>query len=116
MFNRRTRVTGGWLLATLFALSAAYSASGNAEEHVITIQRMKFRTPDLTVKVGDTVTWKNNEYRQYHNVWFENSGEPEPVDYFYPQERYSRTFSEVGTFYYRCGPHEKMTGVIHVVE
>ena len=115
MFNRVSRITKGWLLAALFALSVPYSLSVSAETHEIEIKRMKFRTPELTVKVGDTVVWKNIEYRQYHSIWFEPLGEPEPIDYIYPGESYSRTFEMVGEFPYRCGPHPKMVGVINVV-
>ncbi|MEH6626672.1 MAG: plastocyanin/azurin family copper-binding protein [Motiliproteus sp.] len=115
MFNPITRTTRGWLLATLFLLSGIFSVQAYAENHVIEIKKMKFRTPELTISVGDTVTWINKEYRQYHSVWFEQLGEPEP-EYFFPKESYSRTFGAPGNFSYRCGPHPKMTGVIVVVE
>ncbi|MCW8884700.1 MAG: plastocyanin/azurin family copper-binding protein [Motiliproteus sp.] len=110
-----SRTTKGWLLAALFLLSSATSLQVAAETHTIEIKRMKFRTPELTINVGDTVTWVNKEYRQYHSVWFEQLGEPEP-EYFFPKESFSRTFGEAGDFSYRCGPHPKMTGVIKVIE
>ncbi len=115
MIDRLTRITGGWLIATLLLLSMSYSLPASAETHEITIKRMKFSTPELTIKQGDTVVWKNIEYRQYHSVWFEQLGEPEP-EYFFPDESYTRTFDTVGSFPYRCGPHPKMTGIITVVE
>ncbi len=109
-----TRTTKGWLLAALFSLSTVISMSSMAETHTIEIKRKKFKTPELTINVGDTVVWVNKEFRQYHNVWFEELGEPEP-EYFFPKESFSRTFNEAGTFPYRCGPHPKMTGVIKVI-
>ena len=103
------KVVAAWLFSVLLAQVAV------AETHEIEIKRMKFRTPELTIKPGDTVVWKNIEYRQYHSIWFEPLGEPEPIDYIYPGESYSRTFEMVGEFPYRCGPHPKMVGVINVV-
>jgi plastocyanin len=35
-------------------------------------------------------------------------------DYLFPGEIYRRTFNQVGRFNYRCGPHPKMTGSVHV--
>ena len=107
-----------WLPKTVHAvlLCLAFSSvSAVAETHEIEIKRMKFRTPLLTVNVGDTVVWVNKEYRQYHSVWFEQEGEPEPIDYLYPGDTYSRTFDQAGTYPYRCGPHPKMIGVIEVL-
>ncbi|OMH36245.1 plastocyanin/azurin family copper-binding protein [Motiliproteus sp. MSK22-1] len=116
MFNCLTRATKGWLIVTLLLLSMPFSLVAIADTHEIEIKRMKFRTPELSIKAGDTVIWKNIEYRQYHSVWFESLGEPEPIDYIFPGDSYSRTFEQPGRFPYRCGPHPKMTGVIHVAE
>ncbi len=116
MFSLRNRTTEGWLSATLFLLSLTITHAAVAEVHEIEIKRMKFRTPELTVRVGDTVVWKNIEYRQYHSIWFEQLGEEEPIDYIFPGESYTRTFTRPGRFPYRCGPHEKMSGVIEVIE
>lgn len=88
-----------------------YSYADNKAE--VTIKRYKFVPQEITVDVGTTIRWTNKERRQYHSVWFEKSGEPEP-DYFFPDEFYERKFDKKGTFPYRCGPHPEMTGVVHV--
>lgn len=85
-----------------------------AAEVVVEIKKMQFRPQEITVKKGTAVRWKNIEKRQYHSVWFEKSGDPEP-DYFFPDESYTRRFDAIGDFPYRCGPHPEMTGVVHVV-
>ena len=107
------------LLATavVVVLLTAWPATSQAEEvpELVIIQKMKFQPQEITVKVGRTVRWENREKRQYHSVWFEQLGEPEP-DYFFPEEFYERNFDEAGDFPYRCGPHPEMTGVVHVVE
>lgn len=98
---------------TLMVVSLLSSLGVNAEIIQVEIKKFKFIPQQLTIKVGDTVVWTNKEKRQYHSVWFKEAGDKEP-DYFFPGELYQRTFNLVGTFNYLCGPHPKMTGVIHV--
>lgn len=89
------------------------NSSALAAEIEVTIKKFKFIPAEITINKGDTITWLNKEKRQYHSVWFEQLGEPE-ADYFFPNESYSRVFTESGTFPYRCGPHPKMTGTVIV--
>lgn len=98
------------LILLFFTLT---SVSVLAEEHQVVIKKFKFIPAEITIKAGDSVTWLNEEKRQYHSVWFEQSGEPE-TDYFFPGETYSKSFNEAGDLPYRCGPHPEMTGMIHV--
>lgn len=107
---------GKYILAAVgLALMMALSGSAVADTVEVTIKKMKFQPQEITVKRGDTVRWVNREYRQYHSVWFEQAGDPEP-DYFFPEESYERKFPDAGTFPYHCGPHPEMTGTVHVVE
>jgi len=85
----------------------------NASQHDIAIKKFKFTPAEITIVVGDSIRWTNKEKRQYHSVWFEKHGDPEP-DYFFPGEYFEKTFNDVGDFSYRCGPHPKMTGIVHV--
>lgn len=86
-----------------------------AEEPAAEVEIIKFMfvPQEITVKAGDTVRWTNKEKRQYHSVWFEQAGDPEP-DYFFPGESYSKTFTQPGSFPYRCGPHPEMKAMVHV--
>lgn len=95
-------------IATL--LSAGTIEAATVE---VDIKKFQFIPQQLTISVGDTVKWNNIEKRQYHSVWFEQLGEEES-EYFFPDESYQRTFEQAGSFPYRCGPHEKMTGLIVV--
>lgn len=79
----------------------------------IEIRQFQFIPAEITVSPGTTIRWTNKEKRQYHNVWFEELGEEEP-DYLFPEDRYQRTFNDTGSFPYRCGPHPKMRGIVHV--
>lgn len=97
------------LIFLLFLLNTPLMA---AEVEVI-IEKFKFIPAEITINKGDTIIWVNKEKRQYHSVWFEKLGEPEP-DYFFPDESYSRTFNDSGDFPYRCGPHPEMLGLVKV--
>ncbi len=100
------------LMIIVFPIYFANSA-GLPPVVTIDIQKFKFIPQEVTVKAGTKIIWVNKEKRQYHSVWFEQLGEPEP-EYFFPDETYERNFDTPGTFPYRCGPHPKMTGVVHV--
>ncbi|MES9858524.1 MAG: plastocyanin/azurin family copper-binding protein [Sedimenticola sp.] len=100
------------LALSLYCYTSGLLANGDPAIEVEII-KFKFQPQEITVKVGDTVRWTNREKRQYHSVWFEQAGDPEP-DYIFPDETYQRIFDISGTFPYRCGPHPKMTGSIIV--
>ena len=86
-----------------------------ADPLVVVIKDFKFQPQEVTVKKGSTIRWENREKRQYHSVWFQQAGDPEP-EYFFPEESYERHFDTVGDFPYRCGPHPYMTGTVHVTD
>ena len=102
------------LLAILLSIFNLNAIAGGETPQVI-IKDFKFIPQEITIKRGQTIDWVNREKRQYHSVWFEALGEEEP-DYFFPDENYEREFKETGTFPYRCGPHPKMTGTVHVTD
>ena len=92
-----------------------FSLQMNAETIEVQIYKKQFIPAQISINKGDTVRWINKEKRQYHNVWFEASGEEEP-QYFFPDETYEKTFSDSGVFDYRCGPHPKMIGRVSVTD
>lgn len=111
--------TAAFVIAAL--LACGFLATGNpllaAETVTVDVQKYKFVPPEITVKAGTTVRWVNKEKRQYHSVWFKESGEPES-EYFFPDETFERTFDTPGVYPYVCEPHETdydMKGVVRVV-
>jgi plastocyanin len=100
------------LLLFLFSVT---SLNLGAQEVVVEIYKKKFIPAQIIIDVGDTVVWKNNEKRQYHNVWFKQFDKEEP-DYLFPKETYQKTFNQSGEFGYECGPHPRMQGSVTVKE
>ena len=103
------------LLMWLTLVSPA-AVAGGTETQFVVIKDFKFIPQHITIRKGQTVTWENREKRQYHSVWFEALGEPEPEDYLFSEDTYERTFNETGKFPYRCGPHPEMTGSVTVTD
>jgi len=103
------------ILLLLLALASPIAGADGAPAPAVEVEiiNFKFVPQEITVNVGDTVRWTNIEKRQYHSVWFEEAGDPEPP-YFFPGESFVRSFDKSGSFPYHCGPHPEMTGVVQV--
>ena len=90
------------------------SSSVSAEDYDISITDDKdFSPEELTINVGDTVTWTNDDDSP-HTVTaddgqFDSGNMGEGATWSY-------TFTEVGTYDYRCDYHSSMTATITVVE
>ena len=111
--------TTAFVVVALLAVGSLATGSSllAAETVMVDVQKYKFIPAEITVKVGTTVRWVNTEKRQYHSVWFKQSGEAEP-EYFWPDETFERTFDTPGDYPYVCEPHEMdydMKGIVHVV-
>ncbi|WP_082658274.1 amicyanin [Paracoccus sp. MKU1] len=83
---------------------------------VVDITKMKYATPEIHVKVGDTVTWINREAMP-HNVHFVAGVLDEQAlkgPMLKKEQAYSLTFTEAGTYDYHCTPHPFMRGKVVV--
>ena len=75
-----------------------------------------FEPCELTVAVGESVTFVNNELPP-HNVMFAGHDELSHNDLaFSPGESWEVTFEKAGDYNFQCDPHAGagMKGVIHV--
>jgi amicyanin len=70
----------------------------------------------ITVKVGTTVTWTNQDGVK-HTVTTDNDA-PAKIDseLFGKGETFSYTFEKAGTYNYYCQPHPYMKGSVTVTE
>jgi plastocyanin len=83
---------------------------GGATE--VSEEGIAFNPAEVTVGVGDTVTWTNND-SVAHDVTADSfsSGEPGGMD---PGATFEHTFEEAGTFDYVCTVHPGMEGTVVV--
>lgn len=99
-------------VAALALLLAGTSMTVRGATYEIDIADFAFAPTELTITVGDTVTWTNLD-SVMHTATSVNgsfdSGELEQGD------SYSLTFTAPGTYDYLCTPHPSMTGRIVVV-
>lgn len=85
----------------------------------VTIKNRAYSPAKVTIKKGTTVTW-TNEDSMGHNVVTANAatggGLPTTAQLLAKGEKFSHTFTEVGTFNYFCTPHPDMKGTVEVTE
>ncbi|QRM18964.1 plastocyanin [Dechloromonas sp. TW-R-39-2] len=108
------RTTGRLFLerAPAMLVLVCFSALGQTTFQA-TMEHYRFDPAELHIKVGDTVRWTNHEKRTSHSVLFPAEGGLES-DRLFPDESWSRQFTQPGRHEYRCGPHPEMKGVVFV--
>jgi len=77
----------------------------------VSIQNLQYNPPSITVNVGDTVVWTNNESS---NTTHSVTGDPLNSPDLNPGNQYSFTFTSPGTFSYHCRFHPDMQGQVTV--
>lgn len=96
--------------STSTGISGAVSTAAK-KSSVISISGNKFDPAELTVDVGTTVTWSNNDSTT-HTVTAPsgafNSGDLKPG------QNFGYTFNEAGTYEYGCTIHTAMKGTVTV--
>jgi len=90
--------------------------SASAEDHDVSItDDMKFNPEDLTINVGDTVTWTNND-GMGHTATSTDGPASFDSENIAAGATWSFTFTEAGTYEYKCDYHSSMTGIIIVID
>ena len=97
------------------ALVGLMAVPAVAADQVINTQAPSQWTPDdVTIDLGDTVTWKNDS-QGFHNVKFDDGSFTEPPTPSTDAWSVARTFDTPGTFRFQCGFHgPSMSGVVRV--
>ena len=104
-----------WVLIALSCLALSTQAYA-AEIQMGSGGMLVFEHCELTVDVGETVTFVNNELPP-HNVMFVDNPELSHSDLaFSPGDSFDVTFEKAGDYAFQCDPHAGagMKGVIHV--
>ncbi len=93
--------------------SSDTTGNGNTgtSENKVSMKGMSFSPSNLTVKVGDTVTW-NNDDNTTHTVTSEDDKFDSGT--LSKGKTFSFTFTEAGTYSYKCELHSQMRGTITV--
>ncbi|THD70510.1 MAG: amicyanin [Bradyrhizobium sp.] len=92
------------------ALLTSQMPAAHCAETTITIDNFTFTPAQLTVKVGDTVTWKNHDDIP-HTVVSAGKFRSKTMD---TDDSYSFTFTAAGEYKYFCSLHPHMTGMVKV--
>jgi amicyanin len=91
------------------ASGANTPVAGNA----VNIAQFAFSPASLSVKVGTTVTWTNND-SEPHTVTSTNNSGPLKSPAMKSGDTYTFTFTTAGTFDYLCTIHPFMTATVVV--
>ncbi|MEI6131476.1 MAG: cupredoxin family copper-binding protein [Bacillota bacterium] len=78
---------------------------------VVSISNFAFDPASLTIKVGETVIWTNND-SVGHNIAISSLNLVSPT--FAAGGTFSQMFNSAGTYDYSCGIHPSMKGTIVV--
>lgn len=101
---------GAFAAALFLALVSASPSAAFAAELEVKIDNFTFGPQKLTAKVGDTVTWINEDDIP-HTVVSIGHYRSKALD---TGDKYSFTFTTSGTFEYFCSLHPHMQGTVVV--
>lgn len=87
------------------------SAQATSGQNAVSIQNFTFSPATLTVKVGDKVTWTNQDSVGHSATADDNSFDTGVLS---RGQSGSVTFSKAGTYTYHCSVHPTMKGTIIV--
>ncbi len=87
------------------------TAAGGASGGQVVMKSFAFDPASVTVKVGDSVTWTNNDSAT-HTVTADN-GEFKSSD-IAPGATFTQKFDKAGTYPYHCSIHPSMKGTVVV--
>lgn len=102
------------LLTLVLAVSLAMAQqSGSSSAKTINMKGMKFDPDSITIKVGEKITWNNNDDRDHTVV---DSGGAFKSDNIGPGKSFSFTFTKAGTYTYSCTYHPRMKAKVVVTD
>jgi plastocyanin len=82
-------------------------------DNTIIIEKNTFNPATMTVSVGSTVRWVNNDDHP-HNIGFTNKAFSTSTYLLGATQSFSQRFDQAGTYDYTCTIHPDMQGTITV--
>lgn len=110
-------------LSFVTVMPAIFTGPAKAQPTNVTISDLAFNPQNVTIKVGSTITWTNNDPLIY-TLWFVNAddgttytkaGKEGLSDPILPDTSWSQTFNEIVTLQYYSFERLWITGFINVV-
>jgi amicyanin len=95
------------------SMSPAPAAGASVATTSVAIKAFAFGPLSITVKVGATVTWTNDD-QDPHTVTSQNGAGPLKSKTLQNGDKFQYTFTKAGTFDYLCTIHPFMTGTVVV--
>lgn len=124
-FKLKFQMRAVFIMWVLFLISLTFSPNLSLGQEarfydiVISPNIFKFDPEKITISVGDTVRWHNNDERNHVLASVPGSGQTDELeifsDEFHPGTIYTHTFKVPGEYPYFCFIHNRMTGVITVI-
>jgi len=119
--TKRTILLAGLVAGALLIASCTNSSGDETTttvdgpaggESEVSIENFTFGPDDITVSVGDTITWTNDESGVAHTTTSDDG--LWDSDLLNPGDSFELTFTEAGTFTYFCSIHPSMIATITV--
>ncbi len=110
-------------LSFVATMPAIFTGPAKAQTTTVTISDLAFNPQNVTIKVGSTITWTNNDPIIY-TLWFvktddgttyKKAGKEGLSDPILPDTSWSQTFNEIVTLQYYSFERLWITGFINVV-
>jgi len=93
------------------ALGIAAIGADKSKTHDVSIEGLAFKPDKITVKVGQSVTWTNNDDRD-HTVDCKEAELKSGI--IHRGDTFAFIFKKAGTFHYKCRLHPRMKGEVIV--
>ena len=102
------------VIAAALAFGLSFAArDAEAANQSVSIINFAYSPASVSVSVGDTVTWTNNDAGVPHTVTSDTPGVFDSGN-MATGATFSKTFTAAGTFTYHCNIHPSMTGTVVV--
>jgi plastocyanin len=101
-------------LALCASLGLASKKNSDDDTKLVSMKKMKFTPSSLTIKVGQTVKWKNKDSHD-HTVEADD-GKSFKSGNLRNGDTFTHKFTKAGKYKYACSYHPRMKGEIVVKE
>jgi plastocyanin len=92
------------------------STTSNTGGPGVVLQNISFNPSNVSVKVGDTVTWTNDESVQHDVTADDGSFKSGPSGGMKQGDKFEHSFNKAGAYAYKCTIHPNMTGKVVVTQ